>query len=264
MRQTSRRVISDLLTLMVIFGLLGAVYLLPPDTSLAQVKEAGVLRVCLPNRYPPLVTGNPDSPGIDVELLQAIADEMDLRLAINTNSAMGRDFNPRNWRVTRAQCQLLGGGVVDSTMTRSFLEMTQAYFETGWALVLPKTTATLDDARVGFFSATSGLDRIALGRFLNEHSMKVDVVRGRDDLVAGLTSGQFDVGVAEALTAQQIAGEQEWEVKWPPLERYPLVLGLWKGDLTLKRRVVEILDKLEDNGTLTAIIERYNLAPIDK
>ena len=31
-----------------IFGLLGAVYLLPPDTSLGEVRKAGVLRACLP------------------------------------------------------------------------------------------------------------------------------------------------------------------------------------------------------------------------
>ena len=54
-----------------VFGLLGAVYLLPPDTALQQVRAAGALRVCLPPSYPPLVTGDPSAPGIDVELLQA-------------------------------------------------------------------------------------------------------------------------------------------------------------------------------------------------
>ena len=46
-----------------IFGLLGAVYLLPPDTSLGEVRKAGVLRACMPPSYPPLVTGDSDAPG---------------------------------------------------------------------------------------------------------------------------------------------------------------------------------------------------------
>ena len=50
-------------------GLLLAVYLLPPDTSLAEVKRVGVLKVCIPTEHPPLVTGKADSPGFDVELL---------------------------------------------------------------------------------------------------------------------------------------------------------------------------------------------------
>ena len=96
-----------------VFGLLGAVYLLPPDTALRQVRAAGTLRVCLPSSYPPLVTGDPRAPGIDVELLRLIAQKLGLGLVTVTNPAMGRDFNPRSWRVTRAQCEVLAGGVVD-------------------------------------------------------------------------------------------------------------------------------------------------------
>ena len=44
--------------------------------------------------------------------MRAVAREMGVELAITTNQAMGQDFNPRNWRVTRAQCQTLAGGVV--------------------------------------------------------------------------------------------------------------------------------------------------------
>src|SRR5271166_4110878 len=62
------------------FGLLGAVYLLPPDTALQQVRAAGTLRVCLPPSYPPLVTGDPTKPGIDVDLLRAITRELGVSL----------------------------------------------------------------------------------------------------------------------------------------------------------------------------------------
>ena len=63
----------DIFTFAGVFGLLGAVYLLPPDTSLREVRAAGTLRACMPPSYPPLVTGDPAAPGIDVELLQEIA-----------------------------------------------------------------------------------------------------------------------------------------------------------------------------------------------
>ena len=66
-----------------IFGLLGAVYLLPPDTSLGEVRKAGVLRACLPPSYPPLVTGDRDAPGIDVEMLQALAKNLGVSLIIS-------------------------------------------------------------------------------------------------------------------------------------------------------------------------------------
>ena len=55
-----------LLPYVLIFGLLGGVYLLPPDTSLSEVRKAGVLRACMPPDYPPLVTGVRDAPGMDI------------------------------------------------------------------------------------------------------------------------------------------------------------------------------------------------------
>jgi hypothetical protein len=51
------------LSYVLIFGLLAAVNLLPPDTSMSEVRAAGVLRACLPTVYPPLVTGDPAAPG---------------------------------------------------------------------------------------------------------------------------------------------------------------------------------------------------------
>ena len=71
------RWVGDLITGFAVAALFGAVYLLPPDTSLAEVKQAGVLRVCVPTRYPPLVTGKPEEPGFDIEFAQAVARGLD-------------------------------------------------------------------------------------------------------------------------------------------------------------------------------------------
>ena len=115
-RKRRRFLRADLITLIIIFGLMGAVYLLPPDTSLSEVRRIGTLKACVPASYPPLVTGDPDMPGFDIDLLGDIASRMGLRLQLNVNPQMGRDFNPRNWRVTRAQCEILAGGVAIATL----------------------------------------------------------------------------------------------------------------------------------------------------
>ena len=75
----------------------------------------------------------------------------------------------------------------------------------------------------------------------------------------GLRDGRFDFGVTERLLADQLAAREGWSVTWAPSElpRYPLVLGLWKGDLTLKHAIVGGLEKLEHNGDMAAIRARY-------
>jgi ABC-type amino acid transport substrate-binding protein len=242
-----------------IFGLLAAVNLLPPDTSLSEVRAAGVLRACLPPDYPPLVTGDPAAPGIDVELLRSLAKAMDLRLVVSSTAAMGRDFNPRNWHITRAQCDVLAGGVVASPQTKSFLETSPSYAQTGWAFVLPKPLGDLAGHRAGVLVGISGLDRLALSRFLREQKVEVTIVSNAGELAQGLRDGKFDFGVTEFLLAGQIASREGWKIDWapPPLGRYPLVLGLWKGDLTLKRAIDSNLEKLERDGTVAAIMSRY-------
>src|SRR5262249_25105006 len=59
--------------------------------------------------------------------------------------------------------------------------------------------------------------------------------------------------------AQEIAAREGFAVEWAPpeLPRYPLVLGLWKGDLTLKRAIVDGLDRLARRGEIARIMGRY-------
>jgi ABC-type amino acid transport substrate-binding protein len=244
-----------------IFAPLAAVYLLPPDTSLAEVRRAGILRACVPSLYPPLVTGDPAAPGIDMELVRAVAADLGVRADFTVEEAMGRDFNPRSWHVTRAQCEMLAGGIVASPATKSFLETSTSYAQTGWAFLLPNPI-DLAGRRAGVFAGASGLDRIALARFLRERTVMVTIVPRADLLEAGLRDGRFEFGVTERLIAEQIAGHEGFRIEWvPDLPRYPLALGLWKGDLTLKRAVVDALARLERSGEMAAIMARYLRGP---
>src|SRR5436190_6633814 len=171
------------LSYLLILGLLAAVYLLPADTSLSEVRRAGVLLACMPPLYPPLVTCEPNAPGIDVELLRALADGLALRFSVTPNPVMGQDFNPRNWRVTRAQCEVLAGGVVASPVTRSFLDTSPSYAQTGWAFVAPAPVGDPQGRRAGVLAGISGLDRIALSRFLRAKNVDMTVVPSAAELV---------------------------------------------------------------------------------
>ena len=261
------RLRGDLLSLLVVAGLILAVSFLPPDTTLRQAQETGILRACVPDSYPPLVTGDADAPGVDVEVLGEVAGELGLRLQTVRNSNIGRDFNPRNWRLTRAQCLVIAGGVVDTVTTRGFLVVTEPHLETGWAAVtLGDPPPTLQGATVGFYAGLTGLDRLRLGLWLRQRGATVTVVSDRGAAHDGLVSGRFDVLVSEALTARGIAGEAGGNAVWLPEEaasRVPLGFGLWKGDLTLERAIERALRTIKRDGRMEEILTRYELAPIE-
>jgi polar amino acid transport system substrate-binding protein/cystine transport system substrate-binding protein/membrane-bound lytic murein transglycosylase F len=253
----------DVISFAGVFGLLGAVYLLPPDTALREVRTAGTLRACLPPTYPPLVTGDPAAPGVDVELLRAIAANLGVSLAIVSNPAMGTDFNPRAWHITRAQCDIFAGGVAGSNTTRSFLDTTPPYAATGWAWLAQRADqrpdANLRGQRIGVLVLATGLDRVALAAWLRAAAARITIVSNAPDLIDGLRRGRFDAGVTERLMADELAARSGFATGWmpPDLVRYQLVFGLWKGDLTLKRAIVSAMERLRRRGEMAKIEARY-------
>ncbi len=258
---TLRRLAGDIGGLLLVIGLLLLITFLPPDTSLREVEANDAIRACIPRDYPPLVTGDPHRPGIDVELLEAIRDHIGVRLLLNPVDAMGRDFNPRNWGISRANCHLLAGGVVDSALTRSFLDTGPPYAETGWAIIAPAPLEDIGGLNLGALTLVSGLDRIELSSYLRRRNVTVRVMRNADLLVDGISNGALAGGITEALLASGLAAETGWWVAPLPdeLARYNLVIGLWKGDLTLKRKIAEAFEKMKEDGTLAAILGRYGV-----
>jgi polar amino acid transport system substrate-binding protein/cystine transport system substrate-binding protein/membrane-bound lytic murein transglycosylase F len=261
---TLRGLVRDIGGIVVVIGLMLLVTFLPPDTSLSEVEANDAIRACVPTTYPPLVNDNPDRPGIDIEILRAVADYIGVKLLLSPNDAMGRDFNPRNWAINRGKCQVLAGGVVDSTLTRSFLDTGPPYAETGWAIVAPAPLEDVEGLTIGALTLISGLDRIGLSSYLRRRDVTVRVVRNSQALVDGIAGGELDGGVTEALLAGGLAADNDWWVAYLPdeLARYNLVFGLWKGDLTLKRKIVQAFRQLEADGTLLAILARYGVAPM--
>src|SRR3954470_11646646 len=181
----------DLLASLLVLTPLAAIYLLPPDTSLAEARKGGALRACVPERYAPLVTGDAAKPGIEIEVLQALADALDLRLETSVEPAMARDFNPRNWRLTRAQCQVIAGGIVGSDATRGFLDTTQSYVESGWAVIAREPGAKLETLRIGVLTSLATLDRVALASALRAEHAEAVIVTSSDALVTGLADKRF-------------------------------------------------------------------------
>jgi len=260
-----RRLASNFGGVGVVLVLLLAVTFLPADNSLQEVRATGTISACVPATYPPLVTGDPDKPGIDIELLRAVTARLGVGLSLNINDAIGRDINPRNWALTRGNCLVIAGGVVDSSLTRSFLETSPPYAKTGWAMLSPQPVGDLKGLDVGVLTLVSGLDRIGLANLLRRSETHLQVVRTPEELVAGIADRSFDVGITEALMASHLASDNKWNVAWMPPEllRYNLVFGLWKGDMTLKRAIDQAFADLAADGTIAEILARYAGAPLN-
>jgi hypothetical protein len=61
------------------------------------------------------------------------------------------------------------------------------------------------------------------------------------------------------------AGTIDSQVAWLPesLGRYPGAFGLWKGELTLKRRLIDVIDTLDREGVPGALARKYRFVRIE-
>ena len=259
-----RRWFGDLAGIVAVLVLFAGIYLLPADTSLSELERTGYIRACVPQNYPPLAQPNADLPGFEIELLRDVADRLGVRLVLNTNAAIGRELNPRNWQVSRANCQIIGGGIVANDTIRSFLDTTPPHLGTGWVLLSPAADLpSLKDQRVGVYIGITGRDRIQLSRLLRDQQAQIKLVNSGSKLAAGIKNGEYDMVVTEALIGGAIAADQGWTAHWLPGDTHdPIAFGLWKGDLTLKRRIHAIITDLQHEGRFAELAARYGIAAI--
>lgn len=237
-------------------ALLGAISLLPTDTSLREVRRIGQLTVCLPSARSPFVTGDAQAAGIEVDLLRAIATDLGVQLQIRRITAMGRDFDPAAARISRAQCAVLGGGMIDTAQLRGFLDVSQGFAESGLiaASLAPRPLA---GARAMILvDALQGIDRVAFSSLLRAEGIGFTLQRDPQAMLMALRQGEADILIFGSSDGALLDGLAQQALP-TPFGAGQVVFGLWKGDLTLKRAINRSLDRLRRDGRLAQIIARY-------
>lgn len=259
------RWIQPAINVLIAVALLTGLSFLPPDTSLSDRQKTGVLKLCVPPSYPPLVTSDAQQPGFDIELGQKLAAQLGLRLAVNTLSSIGTDFNPRNWSLTRGQCDIIAGGVADTVQTRSFLQTIPTPIETGWVGVSKSGQLPAAGGSVVVLPGTSGLDRLQLSGWLRQQALQVIPARSPQQFAEALASGRAEAGITERFLTATLAlapGEQVFWLAEAQFPRFRMALGLWKGDQTLKRAVAAALEAITASGEMAALEARYRIEAI--
>lgn len=262
-RKGRNRWLSTAINIGIIVVGLTAVSFLPADTSLKERRDAGFIKLCVPPAFPPLVTGNPEAPGYDIELMQMIADRMGLRLVVNKLASIGADFNPRNWLLTRAQCDVIAGGVADSEQTRGYLQTIPTDAVTGWVLVAREGTTPAAGDSVAVLPGTSGLNRLAVSGWLRESGFKAKPARNSEQFKAELLSGAVSFGVTERFIAASAKLEDaDFSLFWLPEQSVQLTvtaIGMWKGDQTLKSEIIHSLSEVKASKAYELLRERYQI-----
>ena len=226
--------------LLIIFGIimLLAVRELPPDSSLAEVREAGTLIVCNPPSLPPLLTpqqGGNRYEGTEADLVRSITDKIGVSVQWNPQPGWGDTIDPSDWGLRPSACDLVVGGIVDEEETRSLLELVP-YRSVGWAFA-----GDPDAGATGLYVPFWGVDRGQAARWLRDEGYDLRFFFNGDVARDALHRGEVSAVLSLEPVADWIAtGEARVRVV-SGLPGETLAIATWKGRTTLNREVQRVV-----------------------
>jgi len=219
-----------------IAALLAALNFLPSDNSLADRRKQGVLRYCVSESASALTEPR------ELQLAEGIARQLDLRLEVQTVANIGRSFNPRDWNLSRGQCDMIGG-LANTETNRNFLTLLPngsriALVRAGPAEAPPR------GAEMGVYLRAPGLDRVRLASYLRAQGWRAQPLRTPEALSGWLAGG----GQAIVSTLTQLPPDTGTNPLPPEAgESTDLAFGLWRGDVTLTRAIRNALERELDH-----------------
>jgi polar amino acid transport system substrate-binding protein len=246
--------------LAVAFAILFGVSFLPSDESFQEIQQAKRLTVCAPRDMAPLVTRDREKPGFEIELLREAATRMGLTISVTQNAAMNREYNPANWRISRANCRVVVGGIRDNVWSRSLLELTDPYLSSEWTWI-HKGNATWPPESTAFAPGTVAFDRVALAQSLIKQGVDAVPMQNVSDLMEAFTKDEISSAITDSAIAAASFTAPEFILTPVPSgpDATGFSFGFWKGDTTLRREMNAVLSALKADGTIAKLANDYGL-----
>ncbi|MDR6234712.1 transporter substrate-binding domain-containing protein [Pseudomonas oryzihabitans] len=233
--------------------------------QLADIQQRGVLRVAVPQDFPPFGSIGPDLKprGLDIDTAQLMADKLHVKLEVTpVNSTNRIPF------LTTGKVDLVVSSLGKNPDREKVIDFSKAYAPFYLGVFGPKDAAisTPEQLAGKTISVTRGsIEDLALTdvapkdatikRFEDNNSTIAAYLAGQSDLIA---SGSV---VMKVIGARNPAKEPVLKVK---LKDSPVYIGINKNEPALKAKVDAILDEGRADGTLSKNSEKWLGDPLPK
>ena len=222
-----------------------------------QIRERGEISVCANPNALPYASDKADTPGFQIEIARALAQQLGVQLKVEW-------IIPR-MRAALVDCDMLMDSIVQREPLSPALKLSVPYQTSGVALAFApgkKTVATYHDLSAGM---KVGVMMGSLASMIISKTPATMVPFGfEEDLVAAIASGEIDVGAISPATAGYHnlknpahavtvvhAEDAEPELKWT------VAIGLRRADEALVTAVNGALAKLLADGAIGNIYKKY-------
>ncbi|WP_110239200.1 transporter substrate-binding domain-containing protein [Nocardioides gilvus] len=229
------------------------------DNDESNLVSSGKLTVCSEVPYPPFEIEDPDSPsgytGFDMDIVQYIADEMDLELSVVPTSFTAIDGASA---LNASQCDLAASAITINDDRKPNMEFSDGYFTSAQTLLVPegspvKELADLEGKKIGVQSSTTG------ETYANENATGADIVafEGDSKMFQALKAKTVDA-LLQDIGPNRVHQDDGGFViveEYDGAEEYGFAMK--KGNTELVEDVNEALQEMRDSGEYDTVYAKY-------
>jgi ABC-type amino acid transport substrate-binding protein len=230
-----------------------------PKVGLEKVKKAGKLVVLTSSGFAPFeyLGANNEVVGVDMDIAQAVADEIGVKLEV-----VDMDFDGIVMAIKNGKGDLGAAGMTADDERRQSVDFSINYVDAAQVIIVPqgsdiKTAADLAGKNVGVQMGTTG------DIYVTDNANAKEVFRYKTgpDAGAELANGKIDAVVIDEMPAQQIAAVNSGlMVLDEPLTEEQYAIAIPKGAEDLKAVVDTVVQRMLDDGTIAKLIEEHKAA----
>jgi len=249
--------------LLALWGTLASTALSAHADALSDIKDSGVLKVAVPQDFPPFGSVGPDLKprGYDIDMARYLADEMDVKLELVPVTSANRIPYLQTRKV-----DLVISSLGKNPEREKAIDFSDAYapFFLG---VFGEKDSEVDSAQ-GLSEKTIGVTRgsvedMELSKVAPE-STTVKRFEDNNTTLSAFLSGQVEMIATGNLVTAAIAERNPARVPVSvlPLKNSPCYVGMRHDSPALKARVNELIAQGIEDGTLNTLSETWFKAPL--
>jgi polar amino acid transport system substrate-binding protein len=232
------------------------------DADDLDLVAAGTLTVCSDVPYPPFEYEDADAPsgysGFDIDLVQAIADHLDLELEVVESGFDGLESGAT---LAAGQCDLAASAMTITEERAENLNFSEPYYEAeaqSLIVLADSGIESLEDLAgeaVGVQAATTGA---AYAEENAPDDVEIQEFPSGPDIFTAMRAGQVGGGLQDLpVNRQQVEQDDDFEIveEYDTEEEYGFAAAQGNDDLIAT--INQALAELQENGTYDQIFEEY-------
>lgn len=260
-----KKIINSALVLAVIFSMFAVTGCKKTankeDNSLAELKERGVFVLGLDDSFPPLGFRNENNEivGYDIDLAMEVAARLGVKC-----KPQPIDWDAKEMELGTGRIDCIWNGFTMTAEREAVLSFTKPYLNNEQVLVVREnsgidTLADMKGKTVGIQSGSSAQEAVdgneEFSSLIGNKIMFKDNITALNDLdIGGVDGVVMDSVVANYSIAQS---KKAFKIVDEALSNEAYGIAFRKGDVQLRDEVQKILVEMQNDGTVTAISEKW-------